>query len=32
MLSIASARIEEVVDYDVAFARFGPALLAAAGS
>ena len=32
MLSIASAKIEEVVDYDVAFARFGPGLLAAAGS
>jgi hypothetical protein len=32
MLSIASVQIEEVVDYDVAFARFGPALLAAAGA
>ena len=32
MLSIASAQIEEVVDYDVAFARFGPGLLSAAGT
>jgi hypothetical protein len=29
MLSIAGVEIEDVVDYDVAFARFGPALLAA---
>ena len=27
-LSIAGVRIEEVVDYDVAFARFGPGLVA----
>ena len=27
MLSIAGVRIEEVVDYEVAFARFGPALI-----
>ena len=31
MLSIAGVQIEEVVDYDVAFARFGPGLLSAAG-
>jgi hypothetical protein len=31
MLSIAGVRIEEVVDYEVAFARFGPGLMAAAG-
>ena len=30
-LSIAGIRIEEVVDYDVAFARFGPGLAASAG-
>jgi len=30
MLSIAGVLIEESVDYDVAFARFGPGLLAAA--
>ena len=30
MLSIAGVQIEDVVDYDVAFARFGPGLLAAA--
>jgi hypothetical protein len=29
-LSIAGVRIEEVVDYDVAFARFGPGLAAQA--
>ena len=29
MLSIAGVRIEEVVDYEVAFARFGPGLIAA---
>jgi hypothetical protein len=32
MLSIAGVRIEEVVDYEVAFARFGPGLMAAAGA
>jgi hypothetical protein len=31
-LSTAGVRIEEVVDYDVAFARFGPDLLERAGS
>ena len=31
MLSIAGVQIEDVVDYDIAFARFGPGLLAAAG-
>jgi hypothetical protein len=31
MLWIAGVRIEEVVDYEVAFARFGPGLMAAAG-
>jgi hypothetical protein len=30
MLSIAGVTIEEVVDYEVAFARFGPGLIAAA--
>jgi hypothetical protein len=30
ILSVAGARIEEVVDYEVAFARFGPGLVAAA--
>ena len=30
MLGIAGVRIEEVVDYDVAFARFAPGLAAAA--
>jgi len=30
MLSIAGVQIESVVDYEVAFARFGPALMAAA--
>ena len=29
MLSIANVQIEEVVDYEVAFARFGPGLIAA---
>ena len=32
MLGIAGVRIEEVVDYEVAFARFGAALTSAAGS
>ena len=32
MLSIAGVQIEEVVDYEVAFARFGPGLIAAAGA
>ena len=32
MLSIAGVQIEEVVDYEVAFARFGPRLIAAAGA
>jgi hypothetical protein len=32
MLLIANVQIEEVVDYDVAFARFGPGLIAAAGA
>ena len=31
MLSIANVRIEAVVDYEVALARFGPGLIAAAG-
>ncbi len=31
MLSIAGVRIEEVVDYEVVFARFGPGLITAAG-
>ena len=31
ILSIAGVRIEEVVDYEVAYARFGPGLVAAAG-
>jgi hypothetical protein len=31
MLSIAGVRIEEIVEYEVAFARFGPGLMAAAG-
>jgi hypothetical protein len=30
MLTIAGVRIESVVDYEVAFARFGPGLIAAA--
>jgi hypothetical protein len=29
MLGIAGVKIEDVVDYEVAFARFGPRLLAA---
>ena len=29
MLSIAGARIEDVVDYEIAFARFSPRLVAA---
>ena len=29
MLAIAGVRVEEVVDYDVAFARLGPGLIAA---
>jgi hypothetical protein len=32
MLSIAGVRIEEIVEYEVAFARFGPGLMAAAGA
>jgi hypothetical protein len=32
MLSIANVQIEEVVDYEVAFARFGPGFTAAAGA
>ena len=32
MLSIANVRIEAVVDYEVAFARFGPGLIAAASA
>ena len=32
MLAIAGVRIEEVVDYEVVFARFGAALTSAAGS
>jgi hypothetical protein len=32
MLGIAGVRIEEVVDYEVAFARFGPELIKAAGA
>ena len=32
MLAIAGVRIEEVVDYEVAFARLGPGFLAAADS
>jgi hypothetical protein len=32
ILSIAGVEIQDVVDYEVAFARFGPALLAAAGA
>ena len=31
ILSLAGVEIEDVVDYEVAFARLGPALLAAAG-
>ena len=31
MLGVAGVRIEEVVDYEVAFARFGPRLIEAAG-
>jgi hypothetical protein len=30
ILSVAGVRIEEIVDYEVAFARFGPGLVAAA--
>lgn len=32
MLAIAGVRVEEVVDYQVAFARLGSGLIAAAGS
>ena len=32
MLSIAGVEIQEVVDYEVAFARLGPGLTAAAGA
>jgi hypothetical protein len=32
ILSIAGVRIEDVVDYEVAFARFGPGLVAAGGA
>ena len=32
ILTIARVEIQEVVDYELAFARFGPALLAAAGA
>jgi hypothetical protein len=32
ILAIARVEIQEVVDYELAFARFGPALLAAAGA
>jgi len=32
ILSVAGVRIEEIVDYEVAFARFRPGLVAAAGA